>query len=177
MARKYIKSRPGLFGTVYYYDENGKPIGKSRPGLIEGTRVYTDQNGNYAGESRPGYLSKEVYKDADHNYITSYGTPFGDIHFENGSPIGRSRPGLFGASYTSLEIEDEIYEDEFCEGETDSIEEDFTQEEPYEEYDEDYEEYTPQATSRTVVKKLKSLVLFLVICAVIIYIIYAITKR
>ena len=39
MARKYVKSRPGLFGMVYYYDDNGKPIGKSRPGLIEGTRV------------------------------------------------------------------------------------------------------------------------------------------
>ena len=117
MARKYVKSRPGLFGMVYYYDENGKPIGKSRPGLIEGTRVYTDQNGRYAGKSRPGFLSKEVYTDADHNYITSYGAPLGDIHFKNGTPIGRSRLGLFGSSHPSLEIEDEI-----CEDETDFIE-------------------------------------------------------
>lgn len=58
MARKYVKSRPGLIGMVYYYDENGKPIVKSRPGLIEGIRVYTDQNGRYAGKSRPGFLSK-----------------------------------------------------------------------------------------------------------------------
>lgn len=176
MARKYVKSRPGLFGMVYYYDENGKPIGKSRPGLIEGTRVYTDQNGSYTGKSRPGFLSKEVYKDSDHNYITSYGAPFGDVHFKNGTPIGRSRPGLFGSSYTSLEIEDETCEDAFYEDETDSIERDFA-EEPYEEYvDEDYEEYTPQTTSCTVGKKPKSLVLFLVICAVIVCI-CAIIKR
>ena len=168
MARKYVKSRPGLFGMVYYYDEDGKPIGKSRPGLIEGTRVYTDQNGKYAGKSRPGFLSKEVYKDADHNYITSYGAPLGDIHFKNGTPIGRSRQGLFGYSHTSLEIEDEICEDDFYEDETDFMEEDFA-EEPY-------EEYPPQTTSSTVGEKLKSLFLFLVICAVFICI-YAITRR
>ena len=168
MARKYVKSRPGLFGMVYYYDDNGKPIGKSRPGLIEGTRVYTDQNGRYAGKSRPGFLSKEVYKDADHNYITSYGAPLGDIHFKNGTPIGRSRPELFGFSLTSLEIEDEICEDDFYEDETDFMEEDFAEE--------SYEEYPPQTTSSTVGEKLKSLVLFLVICAVFICI-YTITKR
>ena len=124
MARKHIKSRPGLFGMVYYYDENGKPIGKSRPGLIEGTRVYTDPNGSYKGKSRPGLFSKEVYKDVDDNYITSYDTPFGDIHFKNDTPIGHSRPGLFGSSYTSLDIEDEFYEDEFYEDDTDCMEED-----------------------------------------------------
>lgn len=167
MARKYIKSRPGLFGMVYYYDENGKPIGKSRPGLIEGTRVYTHQNGRYAGKSRPGFLSKEVYKDDDHSYITSYGAPLGDIHFKNGTPIGRSRPGLFGSSYTSLEIEDEIYEDEFYEDETDCVEEDFTGE-PYEEYED--EKYASQTASFVFGKKLKSFVLILAICVVIIYI-------
>ena len=26
MGRQQMKSRPGLFGTVYYYDENGKPV-------------------------------------------------------------------------------------------------------------------------------------------------------
>ena len=59
---------------------------------------------------------------------------------------------------------------------TNFMEEDF-EEEPYEESeDEDYEEYLPQTTSSTVGEKLKSLVLFLVICAVFICI-YAITKR
>lgn len=176
MARKYIKSRPGLFGMAYYYDENGKSIGKSRPGLIEGTRVYTDQNGRYAGKSRSGLLSKEVYTDADHNYITSYGSPLGDIHSQNGTPIGRSRPGTFGFSHTSLEIEDEICENEFYEDEADFIEEDFV-EAPYEESeDEDYEEYLPQTTSSTVGEKVKLFLLFLVICAVFICI-YSITKR
>ena len=60
MGRKHVRSRPGLFGTVYYYDEHGNPIGKSRPGLLEGTRVYTDENGRYAGKSRPGFFAKEV---------------------------------------------------------------------------------------------------------------------
>ena len=64
MARKYVKRRPGLFGMVYYYDENGNPVGKSRPGLIEGTRVYTDQNGGYTGKSRPGFLAKSVFTNA-----------------------------------------------------------------------------------------------------------------
>ena len=175
MARKFVKSRPGLFGMVYYYDENGRPIGKSRPGLIEGTRVYTDQNGRYVGKSRPGFLSKEVYTDTDHNYITSYDSLCGEIHFKNGVPIGHSRPGWFGSSFTSLETEDEVYEDEYYD-EADSMEEDFT-EELYEEYeDEDYEEYMPQTASCVVGKKLKSLVLFLVICAVIVCI-CAITKQ
>lgn len=175
MAKKYVKSRPGLFGIVYYFDENGKPIGKSRPGLIEGTRVYTDQNGSYAGKSRPGFLSIEVYEDADRNYITSYGAPFGDVHFKNGTPIGRSRPGLFGSSYTEIETEAEIYEDEFYEDETDNIAEDFVEE--YEESeDNDYEENAPHTTSCTVGEKLKSLVVLLVICAAIICI-CAIVKR
>ena len=104
------------------------------------------------------------------------GAPLGDIHFKNGTPIGRSRPGLFGYSHTSLEIEDEICEADFYEDETDFMEEDFA-EKPYEESeDEDYEEYLPQTTSSTVGEKLKSLVLFLVICAVFICI-YAITRR
>lgn len=167
MAKKYVKSRPGLFGMVYYFDENGKPIGKSRPGLIEGTRVYTDQNGSYVGKSRPGFLSKEVYEDAVRNYITSYGAPFGDIHFKNGTPIGRSRPGMFGSSYTEIESEDEIYEDEFYEDETDNMEEGFAEE--YEEYeDNDYEESTPHTTSCAVDERLISLVVLLAICAAII---------
>ena len=112
MAKKRIKSRPGLFGVVYYYDENGKPIGKSRPGLIEGTRVYTDQNGGYAGRSRPGFLSKEVFTDADHDHITSYDSICGEVHFKDGAPIGYTNPGILGTSYTSLEIQDEYCEDE-----------------------------------------------------------------
>lgn len=167
MGKKYVKSKPGLFGMIYYYDENGKPIGKSRPGLIEGTRVYTDQNGRYAGKSRPGFLSKEVFKDTDHDYITSYDSLSGENHFKNGTPIGHSRPDWFGSSHTSLEIEDETYEDTFYEDETDNVEEDLA-EEPFEECeDEEYEEYTPQPTSYMFGKKLRSVVLFLVICVVI----------
>lgn len=164
MARKHVKSRPGLFGMVYYYDENGNPIGKSRPGLVEGTRVYTDQNGEYIGKSRPGFLSKEVFTDADHNHITAYDGICGEIHFKNGAFIGYSRPGLFGSSYTSLEIED----DDFYEDELDIMEEDSTEEMRYEKFEnEDYESYTPQVDTYTVVKKLQSFVLLIVICAVV----------
>ena len=83
MGRKHVKSRPGLFGTVYYYDEHGNPIGKSRPGLLEGTRVYTGENGRYAGKSRPGFFAKEVFTDTDNNHITSYDSLCGEIGIGN----------------------------------------------------------------------------------------------
>lgn len=175
MARKYIKSKHGLFGMVYYYDENGNPIGKSRPGLIEGTKVYTDQNGGYAGKSRPGILAKEVFTDTDHNHITSYHNPSGESHFKNGVPIGNSRSGLLGSSHTLLEAEDEIQEDEFYECESD-ITEDLAEEMQYAECeDEGHEEYISQTTRRTVVKKRQFFVMCFVIC-VVVACIYAIIK-
>lgn len=167
MPKKDIKSKPGLFGMIYYYDENGNPIGKSRPGLIGKTRVYTDQNGRYAGKSRSGFLSKEVYEDSDHHYITSYDTFSGEVHFQNGTPIGRSRPGFFGSSHISLEAEEETCEDISREDEPDTKNEDFA-EEPYEESENvDYTEYVPQISSNAVDKERNSLVLFLIICVVI----------
>ena len=126
MVRKTIKSRPGLFGTIYYYDENRNPVGKSRPGLFEGTRVYTDQNGRYAGKSRPGFLAKEVFMDANRNYITSYEGLCDDVHFQNGVPIGHTRPGFFDSAYTTLETEDDLLEEEYYD--EDYPEEDWTEE-------------------------------------------------
>ena len=102
MAKRRITSRPGLFGAVYYYDDNGKPVGKSRPGLLSGTRIYTDQNGQHAGKSRSGFLAKEVFTDTDHNHITSYEGFCGDAHLKDGVPIGYTRPGFFGLSHTVL---------------------------------------------------------------------------
>lgn len=175
MARQRIKSRPGLFGTVYYYDEDGNPIGKSRPGLFEGTRVYTDQNGRYAGKSRDGFLAKKVFTYADHNYITSYDSLCGEVHFKNGVPIGHTRPGFFDSAYTTLETEDDILEEEYYD------EDDWTEaQEGYEgAVDEaefiDYEEYSPKVSQYTVVKNLQLFVLCLVICMVI-AIIYAIIR-
>ena len=161
MARKRITSRPGLFGTVYYYDENGKPVGKSRPGLFEGTRVYTDPNGRYAGKSRPGFFAKEVFTDADHNNITSYESICGEVHFQDGAPIGHTRPGFFGFEYTTLEAEDELSEEEYYE-----------EDEPCEI---DYKELTSQASQYTVVKNLQLFVLCIVIC-IVIACIYAIAQ-
>ena len=169
MAKKRITSRPGLFGTVYYYDENGNPVGKSRPGLLEGTRVYTDQNGKYAGKSRPGFLANEVFTDADYNHITSYEGLCGDIHFQNGISIGHTRPGFFGFEHTTLEAEDELPEEEY-------YEEDYFVENITEEWDEvednnlcevDSAEHTPQVSQYTVVKNLQLFALCLVICMVI----------
>ena len=171
MARKRIASRPGLFGTVYYYDENGKPIGKSRPGLLEGTRVYTDQNGRYAGKSRPGFLAKEVFADADHNNISSYEGLCGDVHFQNGVPIGHTRPGFFNSAYTTLETEDNFPEEEYCE--EDYFEEEWTEDQENctgiadEAESTNCEEHLPQISQHPVVKNLQLFVLCLVICTVI----------
>lgn len=114
MAKKRITSRPGLFGIIYYYDEDGKLIAKSRPGLIKGTRVYTDPNGKQIAKSRPGVLCEEVFVDCDKNVITSYNDIFGSFYMQNGKSIGRTKPWVFGSSHTSLETDD----DEFCEGES-----------------------------------------------------------
>lgn len=169
MARKRITSRPGLFGTVYYYDENGKSVGKSRPGLLEGTRVYTDQNGRYAGKSRPGFLTKEVFTDADHNHITSYEGLCGDIHFQNGVPIGHTRPGFLGSEHTTLESEDEISEEEYCDEDcfAEDIIEEWDEAEDDDLYEVDHEEHTPQVSQYTIVKNLQLFVLCLIICMVI----------
>ena len=170
MARKRVKSRPGLFGTVYYYDENGNPIGKSRPGLIEGTRVYTDQNGKYAGKSRPGFLSKEVFTDTDGNSITSYDGLCREVHFKNGVPVGHTRPGFFDSECTTLEIEDEIsdeydlYADEISDAE-DSLAE-------------IEDEEVPEATSQHTVKRnVQLFLLFLVVCVVIFFVIAVIKTK
>lgn len=163
MARKRITSRPGLFGTVYYYDENGNSIGKSRPGLFEGSRVYSDQNGRYVGKSRPGFLAKEVFTDVDHNHITSYEGLCGDVHFQNGVPIGQSKPGLFGSEYTTLEAEENLVQEEY-------YEEDYYEENPVEDIEidvVDHEQYTPQTSQYTVVKNLHLFALCLVICMII----------
>lgn len=166
MARRHVKSRPGLFGTVYYYDENGNPIGKSRPGLLEGTRVYTDQDGRFAGKSRPGFLAKEVFTDTEHNHITSYDGLFGEVRFKNGTPVGHTRPGFFDSAYTTLEVEDEsdeegLYDEDYFEGDlADFFEGDETEEA-------DYVEDDPKVSQYTVVKNLQMFVLCLVICMII----------
>ena len=170
MARKRIKSRPGLFGAIYYYNENGNPVGKSRPDLFKGTRVYTDQNGRYAGKSRPGFLAKEVFVDTDHNHITSYEGLFGEVHFKNSVPVGRTRPGFFDSAYTTLETEDDAFDEEYCE---DSFEEEWVEDQEYSDdtvYEtgaESHEGDTPTVSQYTVVKNLQLFALCLVICMVI----------
>ena len=173
MGRKHVKSRPGLFGTVYYYDEHGNPIGKSRPGLLEGTRVYTDENGRYAGKSRPGFFAKEVFTDTDNNHITSYDSLCGEVHFKNGMYAGHTRPGFFDSAYTTLEVDDEISDEELYE--ENFLEDDLGEDQ--EDYEDvaDSEEYSPKTSQYTVVKNLQMFVLCLMIC-MIIACVYAIVR-
>ena len=174
MGRKHVKSRPGLFGTVYYYDEHGNPIGMSRPGLLEGTRVYTDENGRYAGKSRPGFFAKEVFTDTDNNHITSYDSLCGEVHFKNGVSIGHTRQGFFDSAYTTLEAEDKGHEEEAYE--EDYFEEDLIDTFEGDETEEaDYVEDDPKASQYTVVKNLQLFVLCLVIC-IVIACVYAIVR-
>lgn len=134
MAKKRITSKPGLFGMTYHYDENGKYIGKSRPGLLDGTKVYFDEKGQKVGTSRPGFLAKEVYHDKKNNrYISSYPNLTGSFHRSNGRTVGKTRMGLLGRSYTTVEIEDE----EYFENEEYFAEEDFFAELEDEDLDED----------------------------------------
>ena len=42
MAKK-ITSRPGFFGGMVHYDEHGRRIGESRPGLFGDTRTHLDE--------------------------------------------------------------------------------------------------------------------------------------
>lgn len=163
MARRRIKSRPGLFGTVYYYDENGNPIGKSRPGLIEGTRVYTDQNGKYAGKSRPGFLSEEVFTDTDGNSITSYDDLCGEVHFKNGTPVGHTKPGFFDSEYTALEAEDEIPDEyDLC------VDEIMDSEDSFVEFED--EEVTGPSSQQEMKRNVQIFLLCLVVCAVLIFV-------
>ena len=173
MGRKHVKSRPGLFGTVYYYDEHGNPIGKSRPGLLEGTRVYTDENGRYVGKSRPGFFAKEVFTDTDNNHITSYDSLCGEVHFKNGMYAGHTRPGFFDSAYTTIEVDDEISDEELYE--ENFLEDDLSEDQKDYEDVADCEEYSPKTSQYTVVKNLQMFVLCLVIC-MIIACVYAIVR-
>lgn len=181
MDRKRIKSRPGLFGYTNYYDERGRCVGKSRSGAF-GTTVYFDEKGRLVGKSRKGFLAKEVYHDVDFKrHITTYDGILGESHYENGTPIGHTRPGFLGSEYTTLETEDEVSEECF---EEDYLAEDLTEDQEgygdYEDEDleteaEEYEECTSGSSQYTVVRNLQLFVLCLVICAVIACI-YAIVR-
>ena len=116
MAKKRIISRPGLFGYIYHYDENGKCIGKSRPSLIGNGQVHYDTNGKQVGTSRQGFFAKEVYHDEENEqYISSYESIIGDVYYESGASLGVSRPGFGGTEYITLDVESEAEEAHFDE--------------------------------------------------------------
>ena len=105
MARR-IKSRRGVFGEIYYY-ENGRYIGKSRPGLLEDTRVFFDADGNPAGRSRPGIFAERVYWDRESGeYLSVYPGLTGKHLRKNGRFVGKAHPEILGTGYTDLDEED-----------------------------------------------------------------------
>lgn len=112
MAKKRITSKRGLFGMTYHY-ENGKYVGKSRPGLLGDRKIHYDSEGHQVGTTRPGFFAEDVTYDArKKRYITTYDGPVGKMHFSNGRSVGRTVPGPFDSSYTSLE-EDVSLPEEF----------------------------------------------------------------
>ena len=103
MAKRRITSKPGLFGMTYHY-ENGKYVGKSRPGLLGDLKIHYNAEGRQIGTSRPGALSGEVHYDAENKrYISSYQGLAGTIHTSNGRPVGKTVHSVFGTSYSSVE--------------------------------------------------------------------------
>ena len=78
MAPKKVTGIPGLFGGTNYYDENGKQIGYSMPGIIPGTVEHFNADGSSAEFSAEGI--------------------FGGVdHFdESGRQAGFSTEGIFG---------------------------------------------------------------------------------
>lgn len=116
MAKRRITSRKGLFGITYHYDESGRQIGKSRPGLFGDNDVHFDGNGRKAGVSRPGLFSNRVHH-VGNRYISSNEGLFSIFHRSNGKTIGKTRKGFFGTEYIDIECDEseELYfEDEYC---------------------------------------------------------------
>ena len=103
MTRKrIIRSKPGLFGITYHY-EDGKYIGKSRSALLGDRKVHYNTKGRKTGTSIPGLLADEIHYDRNgKRFISSYSDLTGEVHISNGSPIGKSVPGIISGSYTSI---------------------------------------------------------------------------
>ena len=119
MRKKRITSRPGLFGMTYHY-EDGKYVGKSRPGLFGDREIHYDADGNQVGTSRPGFFAEEVYHDEiNDRYISSYKGLTGMIHRTNGQTIGKTTPGFFDTSYSSFDEDDSEYLEDFVDDDSD----------------------------------------------------------
>ena len=110
MAKKRITGRKGLFGTEYYYDENGKYVGKSKNGLIPGKKAYYDERGRIVGKSRKSILDDEIdVANIDGEHISSYPRANGRAHFKNSRYLGTTKE-IFGESYTDIESDEQYGE-------------------------------------------------------------------
>lgn len=102
MANKKGYSRPGLFGDVVHYDENGKKVGVSSPSLLGGYNHY-GEDGRKTGSSYPSFLGGSVHYDEKGNRAgDSYPSLLGGTNTYNakGQKVHTSYPSLLGGVNT-----------------------------------------------------------------------------
>ena len=103
MMAKKVRSVKNFWGETVHYDEHGKKVGRSEPGLFGGYTNY-DANGKKIGHSDPGLFGG--YNHYDNNgHKTGHSDPslFGGYHHRDssGKSTGSSDPGMFGSYHHS----------------------------------------------------------------------------
>ena len=77
-GKKVGRSEPGLFGSYTNYDAKGRKVGRSDPGMFGGYNHY-DNRGRKTGHSDPSMLGSYTHRDS------------------SGKKTGASDPGMFGS--------------------------------------------------------------------------------
>ena len=77
-GKKVGRSEPGLFGSYTNYDAKGRKVGRSEPGMFGGYNHY-DNRGRKTGHSDPSMLGSYTHRDS------------------SGKKTGASDPGMFGS--------------------------------------------------------------------------------
>ena len=69
-------SRPGLFGSINHYDENGKKVSESRPGFFGSMKHYDNKGKKQQRRAKKKVkviqTSGEVYQDDSFSFIAGY---------------------------------------------------------------------------------------------------------
>ena len=114
MKRK-IKSHKGLFGQVIHYTD-GIKVGKSWPGLFDGSYKHYDANGKYVGYSDPGIVADLVHYNEYGGYAgTTYTSLLGEKrHYDVDH-------GYVGESWEGLISETTVLTDDYDFPDTDSF--------------------------------------------------------
>ena len=95
----------GLFGTKIHYDENGRKVGESIPGLFKGTMNHFDADGNLVGTTTSGLFSgTSDHFDANGRYAgtSTKGLFSGTDHIGRNGRIGHTE-SLFGMLFTDID--------------------------------------------------------------------------